>query len=94
MIGERLSDLADAAVAGALEAARRQAAATGQVPPPLAIIAMGRWGGRELNYASDLDALVVYRAGERSRRRPGGGGRGWPPCCSRPWGPAGPSGPP
>jgi len=24
---------------------------------------MGRWGGRELNYASDLDALVVYRAG-------------------------------
>ena len=63
VIGERLSDVADAAVAGALEAAGRAATAAGQVPPPLAIIAMGRWGGRELNYASDLDALVVYRAG-------------------------------
>ena len=62
-IGERLSDLADAAVAGALEAARRQAGASGPPPPPLAVIAMGRWGGRELHYASDLDALVVYRAG-------------------------------
>ncbi len=60
-IGERLSDLADAAVAGALEAARRHAG-TPQTPP-LAVIAMGRWGGRELNYASDLDALVVYRPG-------------------------------
>ncbi|MCU0280711.1 MAG: bifunctional [glutamine synthetase] adenylyltransferase/[glutamine synthetase]-adenylyl-L-tyrosine phosphorylase, partial [Acidimicrobiia bacterium] len=63
VIGARLSDLADAAVAGALDAARRRAAASGPPPPPLAIIAMGRWGGRELNYASDLDALVVYRAG-------------------------------
>jgi glutamate-ammonia-ligase adenylyltransferase len=25
------------------------------------MIAVGKWGGRELNYASDLDALVVYR---------------------------------
>lgn len=63
VIGERLSDLADAAVAGALEAARREAAAAGQAALPLTIIAMGRWGGRELNYASDLDALLVYRAG-------------------------------
>jgi len=49
-IGERLSDLADAAVEGALEAARRRVAAAGTVPPPMAVVAMGLWGGREMNY--------------------------------------------
>jgi len=61
-IGEQLGDLADAAVAAALEAARRRAAAAGPLPT-LAVIAVGRWGGREMHYASDLDALVVFRAG-------------------------------
>ncbi|MBN2114628.1 MAG: bifunctional [glutamine synthetase] adenylyltransferase/[glutamine synthetase]-adenylyl-L-tyrosine phosphorylase [Acidimicrobiia bacterium] len=61
-VGEQLSDLADAAVAAALEAARRRAAAAGPLPA-LAVIAVGRWGGREMHYASDLDALVVFRAG-------------------------------
>jgi glutamate-ammonia-ligase adenylyltransferase len=27
--------------------------------PPIAVIAMGRWGGRELSYASDADAMFV-----------------------------------
>jgi glutamate-ammonia-ligase adenylyltransferase len=27
--------------------------------PPIAVIAMGRWGGRELAYASDADAMFV-----------------------------------
>ena len=63
LIGERLSDLADAAAAGALEAAQRRASAEGATPPPLAVVAMGRWGGRELHYASDLDALLVFRTG-------------------------------
>jgi glutamate-ammonia-ligase adenylyltransferase len=60
-VGERLSDLADAAAAAALEAALSQQ--TGPAPP-MAVMAMGTWGGRELGYASDLDALVVC-GGER-----------------------------
>jgi glutamate-ammonia-ligase adenylyltransferase len=28
---------------------------------PMAVVAMGKWGGRELNYASDLDVLFVHR---------------------------------
>jgi [glutamine synthetase] adenylyltransferase / [glutamine synthetase]-adenylyl-L-tyrosine phosphorylase len=27
--------------------------------PPIAVIAMGRWGGREISYASDADAMFV-----------------------------------
>lgn len=33
-------------------------------PLELALIAMGRYGGRELGFASDLDLLAVYRAPE------------------------------
>ncbi len=59
-IGAALSDLADAAATAALHQA------LDRVPdaPPMAVIAMGKWGGRELDYASDLDALVVYDPGE------------------------------
>ena len=61
-VGRHLSDLADAVVGAALGAAVRRAADQGPPPPPLAVIAVGTWGGRELNFASDLDALVVYRS--------------------------------
>ena len=27
--------------------------------PRIAVIAMGRWGGREMSYASDADAMFV-----------------------------------
>jgi glutamate-ammonia-ligase adenylyltransferase len=64
-VGQHLSDLADAVVGAALGAAGRRAADQGLPPPPMAVIAVGKWGGRELNYSSDLDALFVYRsAGE------------------------------
>jgi glutamate-ammonia-ligase adenylyltransferase len=58
-VGRALSDLADRAAASALQTARRHAGGDGV---PIAVIAMGKWGGRELNYASDIDALFVYRA--------------------------------
>jgi glutamate-ammonia-ligase adenylyltransferase len=58
-VGYRLADTADAVVAAALAAALD---APGAAVPPMAVIAMGKWGGRELNYASDLDALIVYRS--------------------------------
>jgi glutamate-ammonia-ligase adenylyltransferase len=48
----RLTELADVILSAALE--------TIQPPLPMAIIAMGRFGGAELAYPSDLDVLVVY----------------------------------
>ena len=35
------------------------------VTGPMALIAMGKWGGNELNYASDLDAIVVHDPEDR-----------------------------
>jgi glutamate-ammonia-ligase adenylyltransferase len=52
VVGSRLSNLAEAVLRAALE--------TVASPVPLAVIAMGRLGGGELSYASDLDVLVVY----------------------------------
>ncbi|HLI53163.1 MAG TPA: bifunctional [glutamine synthetase] adenylyltransferase/[glutamine synthetase]-adenylyl-L-tyrosine phosphorylase [Acidimicrobiales bacterium] len=50
--GSSLTDLAEAVLAAAL--------AHAEPPVPVAIIAMGRFGGRELAYASDLDLMVVH----------------------------------
>jgi glutamate-ammonia-ligase adenylyltransferase len=53
--GAGLSDLAEAVLEAALDA----------VGPavPLALVALGHLGGRELSYASDLDVLLVSSAG-------------------------------
>jgi len=61
-VGHRLTDTADAVVAAALDQAVAEAG-NGEAPA-IALIAMGKWGGRELNYASDLDALIVYRSAD------------------------------
>jgi glutamate-ammonia-ligase adenylyltransferase len=53
-VGVALTNLADAALEAALAAIEPQL--------PVAIIALGRLGGEELSYASDLDVLVVYDA--------------------------------
>ena len=53
-LGAALSDLAGATLDAALEVASR-----GVRVPPIAVIAMGRWGGQELSYASDADAMFV-----------------------------------
>jgi len=57
-VGAELADLAAAALEAALAIARSQPAA-GSVPARLAVIAMGKCGGRELNYASDVDVIFV-----------------------------------
>jgi glutamate-ammonia-ligase adenylyltransferase len=54
-----LSDLADGCLVAALELAARE---TG-VPPP-ALFALGKLGGRELNFSSDVDLLFVYEEPE------------------------------
>ena len=53
-----LADLAAAALEAALAIARSQLPA-GSAPARLAVIAMGKCGGRELNYASDVDVIFV-----------------------------------
>jgi glutamate-ammonia-ligase adenylyltransferase len=50
--GRELADLADASIEAALR--------TLDPPVPFAVIGMGRLGGRELSYASDVDVLFVY----------------------------------
>ena len=56
-----LSDSADAAMAGALHVVSRPEDGFG-------IIAMGKWGGRELSYGSDVDLMYVHgdEGGERA----------------------------
>lgn len=54
-LGAGLSDVMGATIDAALEVATRGVAD----PPRLAAIAMGRWGGRELSYSSDADAMFV-----------------------------------
>jgi glutamate-ammonia-ligase adenylyltransferase len=53
----RLTWLADATLATAY----RLAAATVPGPPPVAVVAMGKTGGAELNYVSDVDVIFVTR---------------------------------
>ncbi|HLI45038.1 MAG TPA: bifunctional [glutamine synthetase] adenylyltransferase/[glutamine synthetase]-adenylyl-L-tyrosine phosphorylase [Acidimicrobiales bacterium] len=50
-VGEALSRLADAVLAGAYRLAEPEV--------PLAVIGMGKHGAEELNYASDVDVVVV-----------------------------------
>jgi glutamate-ammonia-ligase adenylyltransferase len=59
-VGCELSDTADAVAEAALDVAWEAL----DDPPPFtfSIIAMGKWGGRELQYPSDLDLLFVYHA--------------------------------
>ncbi|KUI40111.1 bifunctional [glutamine synthetase] adenylyltransferase/[glutamine synthetase]-adenylyl-L-tyrosine phosphorylase [Mycobacterium sp. GA-2829] len=57
-VGRHLSDLADAALASALEVAMRSVCGDGQ-RPRIAVVAMGKCGARELNYVSDVDVIFV-----------------------------------
>ncbi len=65
IVGEHLSDLADAALGAALTVASRSVC--GDDPPPaLTVIAMGKCGARELNYVSDVDVIFVTDDGSHS----------------------------
>ena len=54
-VGDGLSDIMSATIDAALEVARREHPDA----PDVAVIALGRWGGRELSYSSDADGMVV-----------------------------------
>jgi glutamate-ammonia-ligase adenylyltransferase len=65
-----LADLADGAVGAALQVAGDELAGTPNAGLPFSVIAMGKWGGRSLDYPSDLDVLFVYDAPEELRGEP------------------------
>lgn len=59
-VGTHLADMADAALAAALDLAGAGATVCGDdTPRRLAVIAMGKCGARELNYVSDVDVIFV-----------------------------------
>ncbi|MER5867999.1 bifunctional [glutamine synthetase] adenylyltransferase/[glutamine synthetase]-adenylyl-L-tyrosine phosphorylase [Kitasatospora sp. NPDC002040] len=59
--GEALTALNTATLQGALRACVAEwEAANGELPTRLAVIAMGRFGGREMGYGSDADVLFVH----------------------------------
>ncbi len=60
-VGEELADLAAAILEAALAVARSELPGGLQAAAPcrLAVVAMGKCGGRELNYASDVDVIFV-----------------------------------
>ena len=55
-VGAALTDLASATIDATLAVAREAAR---EPVPRIAVIAMGRWGGREMSYSSDADAMFV-----------------------------------
>ncbi|KUL47584.1 glutamate-ammonia-ligase adenylyltransferase [Streptomyces violaceusniger] len=64
MVGDALSDITAATLAGALRAAV-QGTWGDELPTRFAVIGLGRFGGHELSYGSDADVLFVHepRAG-------------------------------
>jgi len=59
--GEALSTVAAVTVGAALEvAARKVEQQTGPLPTRIAVLAMGRFGGHEMGYASDADVMFVH----------------------------------
>lgn len=64
-VGTALSAITRAALATTLEVSRSQVEReTGSMPARIAIIGMGRLGGREVSYGSDADALFLYEPTE------------------------------
>jgi [glutamine synthetase] adenylyltransferase / [glutamine synthetase]-adenylyl-L-tyrosine phosphorylase len=63
-----LSDVAEAALDGAIGALLRQAREEGEIAPAdlarsgLIVLGMGKLGARELNYSSDIDLILLFDA--------------------------------
>ena len=79
-VAGELADLAAATVEAALAVARGELPA-GAAPTRLAVIGMGKCGGRELNYVSDVDVVFVAAAASTDdpERTPRPSAPRWPP---------------
>ncbi|WOP17578.1 bifunctional [glutamine synthetase] adenylyltransferase/[glutamine synthetase]-adenylyl-L-tyrosine phosphorylase [Raineyella sp. LH-20] len=58
-VGDALSTVAAATLEATLQVVAREAAERGEPLPAIAVMAMGRWGGGEMSYASDADCMFV-----------------------------------
>jgi glutamate-ammonia-ligase adenylyltransferase len=68
-VGRQLTRVAETCLGAALAIGRREVLARTGLPdePPadgLAVLGMGKLGGEELNYASDLDLIFIYDPGD------------------------------
>ncbi|GAA0929077.1 bifunctional [glutamine synthetase] adenylyltransferase/[glutamine synthetase]-adenylyl-L-tyrosine phosphorylase [Streptomyces rhizosphaericus] len=63
MVGDAVSDITAATLAGALRAAVRDTWGD-ELPTRFAVIGLGRFGGHELGYGSDADVLFVHEPRE------------------------------
>ncbi|WP_018134696.1 bifunctional [glutamine synthetase] adenylyltransferase/[glutamine synthetase]-adenylyl-L-tyrosine phosphorylase [Acaricomes phytoseiuli] len=62
-MGQALADIDRVTILGALRAAEKQLAASGEPEKTkVLVVAMGRQGGREIGYGSDADVIFVHRA--------------------------------
>ncbi len=61
-VGARLSSLADATIATSMEL-------LGEAPDGFTVISMGKLGGRELNYSSDIDLMFVAEGDPQTSTR-------------------------
>jgi [glutamine synthetase] adenylyltransferase / [glutamine synthetase]-adenylyl-L-tyrosine phosphorylase len=60
VLGVDGDDATGAAISDLAEVTLEEALASLDPPVPMAIVAMGRFGGAELSYVSDLDVLIVF----------------------------------
>lgn len=70
-VSAQLSDIGDACLDAALHTAWNETTARlgGEPPEGFAILGMGRLGGRELSFASDLDVVFVYERDNDEKSR-------------------------
>ena len=61
VVGQSLSDVDRAAVLGILRVAEQEEYAKNQRLTDVLIVAMGRQGGREIGYGSDVDVMYVHK---------------------------------
>jgi glutamate-ammonia-ligase adenylyltransferase len=73
VVSAQLADVAAAGLEAALAVARAQVGPERAGDHRLAVIGMGKCGGRELNYVSDIDVIFVAGPGERSDGGTGSG---------------------
>ncbi len=60
-LAEALTTITEVTIQATLRAVRRETLAPEDAPLDFSVIAMGRFGGRELGFGSDADVMYVYR---------------------------------
>lgn len=61
-VGRELSDLAESVLKGALQTASHQSRLTLSKKTPFVVIGLGKLGGQDLNFSSDIDLFYVFQA--------------------------------